>query len=270
MTGAPATTSRFVLGDFAWDVDPAVWQPRLTGVDAVVNAVGILRQAPGQSFSALHIQTPRALFAACAEMGIDKVVQISALGADDGARSRYHVSKANADRYLMSLPLAWVILQPSLVFGEGGASARLFTTLASLPVVPLPGAGAQRVQPVHVDDVAALCVNALADASIARRVIPVVGPRAYSVRELSLEVRRRLGLVPTRALAVPEAVMHLAGRFAERVARIPLDTETLQMLARGNEASTEAMTAALGRAPRCALSFLSSPRSCHGLEPHRP
>ena len=125
---------RSVPVDFTRDHRIEDWLPRLEGIHAVVNCVGILREHGGQTFSALHEEAPRALFAACAQAGVDKVIQISALGADEGARSRYHLSKRRADEFLVSLPVAWTIVRPSLVFGLGGESARLFTALATLPV----------------------------------------------------------------------------------------------------------------------------------------
>src|SRR4029078_12503220 len=78
--------------------------------------------------------------------------QISALGAEAGAVARYHSSKYEADRFLMELPLDWAVFALSLVYGAGGSSARIFDSQASLPLIPLPGRGDQRVQPVHIDD----------------------------------------------------------------------------------------------------------------------
>src|SRR5688572_30142660 len=64
------------------------WLPRLAGVHAVVNAVGILREQGGQTFRALHTDAPIELFKACARTDVRVVVQISALGADESAQSR--------------------------------------------------------------------------------------------------------------------------------------------------------------------------------------
>src|SRR4051812_8633781 len=95
---------RCVAVDFTRDHRTEDWLPRLEGIHAVVNCVGILRERGDQTFSALHEAAPRALFAACAEAGVYKVIQISALGADEAARSRYHTSKRRADEFLASLP----------------------------------------------------------------------------------------------------------------------------------------------------------------------
>src|SRR6187401_2772570 len=82
-----------VHADFATVPTRDWWLPRLAGIDAVVNAVGILREQAGQSFRALHTDAPVELFHACAQAGVPIVVQVSALGADDRARSAYHRSK---------------------------------------------------------------------------------------------------------------------------------------------------------------------------------
>jgi uncharacterized protein YbjT (DUF2867 family) len=106
-----------VVVDFARDRRLEDWLPRLRGVDVVVNAVGILRERRTASFAAVHEQGPAALFEACIRAGVPKVVQISALGAEPDAPTGYFRSKAAGDTLLSKLPLEWVIVQPSLVFG---------------------------------------------------------------------------------------------------------------------------------------------------------
>ena len=69
--------------DFSRDTPEAAWLPRLEGIDVVINAVGIIRETRRQTFTALHSATPEALFRAAARCGVKKVIQISALGADE-------------------------------------------------------------------------------------------------------------------------------------------------------------------------------------------
>jgi uncharacterized protein YbjT (DUF2867 family) len=245
-----------IQGDFGRDLDAGLWRPRLRGVEVVINAAGILRESGRQSFSAVHIQAPRALFDACVEAGVRKVIQISALGADEAAASRFHVSKRSADRYLASLALDWAVLRPSLVFGLGGASTRLFSSLASLPLIPLVGAGEQRVQPVHVDDLAALCVRLVERTQPDGRVLDVVGPGACSMRELLAALRAMLGLGRARFVAVPRAWARAAAALAAPWPDAPFDRETLAMLERGSHADPAPFAQALGRPPRPAVPFV--------------
>src|SRR5690349_15727196 len=164
----PAGCSRAAHIDYTAPSAPD-WQPLLAGVDVLVNAVGILRESGAQTFDHLHVLGPRAL--------VRRVIQISALGAEAGAIARYHASKYEADRFLMELPLDWAIVQPSLVYGAGGGSARMFDAQASLPLVPLPGNGGQRVQPVHIDDLVEAVVRLAESPAALHCVLPVVGPR---------------------------------------------------------------------------------------------
>lgn len=91
-----------VAMDFAHDTTPAVWLPRLEGIDAVVNAAGVLRDTRTRPIDALHQHTPVALFDACAQAGVRRIVQISALGIA-GSATRYATTKRAADTHLLGL-----------------------------------------------------------------------------------------------------------------------------------------------------------------------
>src|SRR5688500_4526228 len=69
--------------NYVTDVEPAAWQERLRGVEVVINAVGLIRERGLETFDALHIRAPIALFTAAASAGCRRIVQISALGADE-------------------------------------------------------------------------------------------------------------------------------------------------------------------------------------------
>ena len=237
--------------DLARDVDPAAWRERLHGIDVVVNAAGIFRERAGATFEAIHERGPRALFAACAERGV-RVVQVSALGADEQAATRFHLSKRAADGALLSLDVPSIVLQPSLVYGPGGASARALAAIASLPVIPLPGAGGQRVQPVHVDDVAAAVERIVATRHFPRHRLALVGPVALTLREYLDGLRAALGLGPGRFVAVPRRLAALAARLRLGL----LDADSLAMLERGNVADAGPLAALLGRAPRGVRQFV--------------
>jgi uncharacterized protein YbjT (DUF2867 family) len=254
--GVAVAACRCVVVDYTRDHKVSDWLPRLAGIDVVVNAAGILRESAAGTFEALHVDAPTALFRACAEAGVAKVVQISALGADLHAVSRYHTSKKRGDDALAALPVPWVIVQPSLVFGEGGASATLFTHLAALPLIPLPGDGGQHVQPVHVDDLCEAVVKLIGTSAHDRRRVAAVGPRPVTLRELLEALRTALGLGAAHFVRVPMALVRLAAAAGERVPGVLLDRESLGMLLRGNVASAARMTAVLGRPPRAVEAFV--------------
>jgi uncharacterized protein YbjT (DUF2867 family) len=244
-----------VCGDFTRDLRAKDWVAKLAGIDVVVNAVGILRERGRQTFAAIHTEAPCALFDACVQANVRRVIQISALGADDGS-SGYFRSKRLADEHLASLPLAWTIVQPSLVYGEGGTSAKMFTLFASLPVIGVPGRGEQRVQPIHIDDlIAALTRLCAEDLAICEKVA-LVGPEPLTFRHMLLELREAMGIERAPILPIPLALMRLGARLAELFPRSLLDRDTLDMLNAGNIADPKQTIRLLGRAPREVRDFV--------------
>src|SRR5690606_73826 len=131
----------------------AFWSAALAGVDAVVNCAGVLQAGARQAPEAVHHRGIAALFEACVDAGVRRVVHLSAIGVDRGARSPFSATKLAGDRALAALDLDWVILRPSVVLGPGAAGAgALVRGLAVLPVLPLmPGMG--RLQVVQEDEV---------------------------------------------------------------------------------------------------------------------
>ena len=252
--GPPGT--QHVPADFTRDHDPALWLPRLDGVDAVVNVAGILREQGAQTFSALHVRAPRALFAACVRAGVRRVVQVSALGADASAHSAYHLSKRDADEFLLQQRLSAAVVQPSLVYGAGGASARLFNALAALPLVPLPGRGGQQVQPVHIDDVTRALLALLTYEQWRIGRIALVGPQPLTLRVYLAQLRSALMLPPAPMLPMPMPLVRAAARSVGRLPGTLLDREALEMLERGSVADPAATRALLGRAPRAVSAFV--------------
>jgi uncharacterized protein YbjT (DUF2867 family) len=267
----------FIHADFTNDTDKSAWLARLSGIEAVINAVGIFRESGAQTFEKLHVQTPRALFAACAESeDVHMIVQLSALGADEHADTAYHLSKKAADDYLAALPVRAAIVQPSLVYGSDGASARVFKALASMPFAVRFGDAPQLVQPVHVDDVVAAIVALLhrrlyldqGDAPGARmpatgtaQRLPLVGPQALPFTDYLAALRAAMGMGRLRVLRLPGGLARGLARFGRWLPGGLLDPEALRMLDRGNTDDPAPLLRLLGRPARPIASFVLEPRA---------
>ncbi|MBE7370093.1 SDR family oxidoreductase [Ramlibacter pallidus] len=255
----PAGATDALQVDFAAVPRREWWLPRLRGIDAVVNTVGILREGQGQTFRALHTEAPAELFQACAAAGVGAVVQVSALGADDQARSAYHLSKKAADDVLRSLPLRGAIVQPSLVYGAGGTSAALFNQLALAPVLPFPDGGRMQVQPVHVDDVVEGIVRLVEDPPPMVGTLHFAGPEALPLRGYLADLRTAMG-EPARqwVLPLPAGAFRAAAGVAGHLPGSMLDSETADMLLAGNATRDNALPRTLGRAPRPPSAFIAA------------
>ncbi|MDP3163844.1 MAG: SDR family oxidoreductase [Hydrogenophaga sp.] len=253
----PAATRHvhWVQADFNRDHTAEAWLPHLTGVEAVINAAGILRETATQKFDALHERGPIALFRAGAQAGVTRFIQISALGADAQATTRYHLSKKHADDVLLSLPVTATLIQPSLVYGPGGASAAMLQQWAALPLIPLPGAGMQLIQPVFIDDLTDAVCSLLTLAQPPQRVA-AVGPQAVTLRAYLALLRRQMGLGKARFLVLPMPLVQGAVRLAAHLPGSLADPDSLSMLQRGNTGDAAPFAALLGHTPRSPAQFI--------------
>lgn len=125
--------------------------------------------------------------------------------------------------------------------------------MASLPWIPLPGSGGQRVQPVHVEDVAAAVVSLARSRELRRERVAVVGPRALTLREFLAALRAGLGLGAARFLRVPMAWVRAAARLGPGL----LDRDAVTMLEHGSTGDPARFTQILGRPPRPAERFIA-------------
>lgn len=237
-----------VPADFREDTDPARWAERLGGFDAVINAVGIIREADGNTFRALHGDTPSALFRGAAAAGARCVVQISALGTAPGRPEPYFAWRHQADEVLLTLPVRGVILRPSMVYGDGDHSMRMFRGMAAGPIVPLVGDGSSRLQPVAVDEVAAAVLRAVEDDGV-RGIYELAGPTALSLREVYTIARASLGLGPPRFVPVPLGLLRLVARGTDRLGVGPITSDELSMLLAGNTSDRADLVDAFGIHP---------------------
>jgi uncharacterized protein YbjT (DUF2867 family) len=258
----PQAHTAWISADLAQVPPASFWMHHLRRGDVVVNAAGVLRERRAGEFDAVHHQGPVQLFEACVEAGAALVIQISALGAAPDAVSGYHRSKGEADRHLRQCRVASAIVQPSLVWGEEGASAGLFAALAVMPLLALPGGGRQMMQPVHLADVVA-GVLALAEARPVRsRTIAFVGPQAVSFRDYLADLRVQIGYARSAwVLPIPEGLFRFGATLAGRFKGSFLDADTAGMLLRGNAAPADDFAQWLGRAPRSHRAFVPAHRA---------
>jgi uncharacterized protein YbjT (DUF2867 family) len=229
------------------------WARHLQNVDVVINAVGLFTEEGSQTFDAVHVKGPLALFSAAAQAGVRRIIQISALGANPRRDEAYLASKGRADTLLAGLPVQSTIVRPSLVFAPEGPSTQWFAALAVLPLTPLPGSGEQRIQPVHLDDLCTAIVR-LVDAAAPPAQLDVVGATAITLRVYLKILKGALGATGM-FLPVPLTLLRRVARFVGRFSPW-LAPGALSMLEAGSTAAPGPMTQILGYSPRAATEFV--------------
>jgi uncharacterized protein YbjT (DUF2867 family) len=245
---------RCIAADYGLDsVETRI--PQLAGVDVVINAAGLIRETGDRSYRAVHTEGPIALFEACLAAGVDRVLQVSALGADGGAVTRYHLSKCAADDHLAALDpagerLDWCVLRPSLVLGPGGRSTELFAALAAAPLPIRLGPGTWRVQPIHIDDLTAIVERLLERPPPWPRRLDLVGPEPVDTDCLIAAFRDWLGQPPRPFFPLPVPLLRAAAWLNDRLGTGPVTGESLTMLMHGNTAPVAPLIETTGYRPK--------------------
>ena len=219
--------------DLARMTSPQDWRDTLRGVDAVINAAGILRETGAQTFQAIHVDGPLALARACVDGGVPRFVQLSALG--EPADGEFIASKHRFDDALLQLPLSAVALRPSVVYAASGSygGTSLLRALAAFPGRHLlPGDGRWPLQPVAAEDLGEIAARAAGGAQ--RGVYEIGAPQPLSLREYQATWRRWLRIDGDAAVAFPESLVSLQVAIGERLGRGPVGETMWRMLRRGN------------------------------------
>ena len=169
----------------------------MAGADAVVNCVGILAKQGKNTFDAVQAEGAARIARIAADLGVDRMVHVSAIGADVDSDSDYARTKALGEAAVLEHMPNAVILRPSIIFGPEDQFFNRFASMARLgPVLPVVGADTH-FQPVYVDDVAKAAEKALTDA-VEPGVYELGGPDVKTFRALMttmLEVIRRRRIV---------------------------------------------------------------------------
>lgn len=238
--------------------NPASVAAAASGSQAVINASGIAFQRGRQRYEAVHVAGARAIADAAKAAGVQRLVHISGIGADQrNSTNKYVRSKVDAeDAIIAGFPDA-TILRPSVVFGpEDVMFNRMAQIAAKAPFLPVVGDGSAKVQPVYVGDVGAAAVAVLARPETAKTVFELGGPRVYTYREIAALVLREIDR-HKRIVGVPAGLMKIAGFFAEFLPVPPLTHDQVDLLVADNVARPGAPgLAELGIAPTTAEAIL--------------
>ncbi|ABX04842.1 MAG TPA: complex I NDUFA9 subunit family protein [Herpetosiphon sp.] len=228
---------------------PTTWLDQLAEHDMVINCVGMLRESRQASFQAVHTSVPIALFKAAAQYGLQKIIQISALGADVAAPQAFVRSKALADQALSQQSVPWVVLRPSFVYGAGCYSMELFRRLARLPITPILGDGSYQVQPIQIGDLVRAIRQAVEDPTITNCLIEAGGSEQLSFRQL-LE---RLAASQNRQLRpwfVPNWLTQIIAQIGTTTGLGPINRAELSLLLQGNTCDLSDFRQHFGFEPR--------------------
>ncbi len=220
-------------------------------ITAVIHLVAVIRGGPRQ-FDAINRQGTENIVAAAKEAGsVKRFIHVSALGAANTPRLQYLHSKWQGEQAVISSGLPYVILRPSLIFGPGDEFTTSVAALVrTMPVIPVIGSGNNRLQPIHVDDVARCIALSVSGNIRGNRTVEIGGPEQLSYNEIVSVVGRTLGR-KVRKVNVPLWKMRLPVTIMEKVTpRAPINRAMLQLVTLRNVAEPDSVERVFGFRPR--------------------
>jgi NADH dehydrogenase len=204
------------------------------GATHVVNLIGILHEKRAGDFVRVHAELPGRIAGQAAAAGVQRLVQISALGASDDSPSIYARTKMAGEAAVRTAFPEATILRPSIVVGPEDSFFNRFAAMARIsPVLPLIGGGQTRFQPIYVGDVADALMAALFRDDARGQTYELGGPRVYTFRELMqymlTVVRRRRHL-----LSIPWGAAEWQARLLELLPDPLLTRDQVRLLRHDN------------------------------------
>ena len=183
----------------------------LNGAQACVNLVGVLYESGRQKFTAVHGMGAQNIAEGAKAAGVERFIQVSAIGAAEGSSSKYARTKAMGEAAVRKVIPGATIVRPSIIFGQGDDFFNRFASMARVsPVLPLIGGGKTKFQPVFVGDVAAAIAACLDQPQTAGKTYELGGPAIYNFKALMEMVCRETGRHPL-LLPIPFFLAELIG-----------------------------------------------------------
>jgi uncharacterized protein YbjT (DUF2867 family) len=190
--------------------DPAALARSMEGVNTLYNTYWV-RFDRGQTTFANAVEHSRMLFAAARRAGVERIVHVSITNPSIDSALPYFRGKALVEYALAQTGTPYAVVRPTWLFG--GQHDVLVNNIAwilrHLPVFALPGNGAYLVQPVHVDDLARICIAAAAAGGDV--VIDAAGPEQMSFAKLVALIRAAVG-THGPIIPLPPVLMAAAAR----------------------------------------------------------
>lgn len=234
------------------DIDAKTWLPKLANIDAVINTVGLLHATPAEH-KAVHADAPAALAAACAALR-KPFLHISMLGLDHAAHTNYFESKRSGEDAVRAAHSGAIIVRPSLVFGVDSPATRLLLMQSYLPVLCLP-ADTKTIAPIHVDDLAALCLSLITTMRSMGCDVDAVGAEECSIATYVQTLRVARGRKRAAMVNVPNSWMRIGMQCAAFCGARNIIPEALDLMEHQHTGDARAFTRWMRRAPTPIASF---------------
>lgn len=230
LTGHPNRPDPFEskVKAYPLDFDEAGMTCSLQGVDVLVNTYWV-RFDKDENTQPRAVENTRVLVNAAKAADVKRIVHISIANPSADSPLPYYWGKAANEKAMMESGLSYAILRPTVLVGkEDILIHNIAYFLRHFPFFLIPGDGSYGIQPVYVEDLADLAVEAVYRKD--SYVIDAVGPDSYTFKEFVRLIGEKIG-AERPLLSVPPRLSLLAAQvislFVRDVVLTPEEVEGL-------------------------------------------
>ena len=210
--------------------DPATLDAAFRGANSVVHLAGILIEQPHTTYEDANVGSTRSVVEGAMRNKVEKLVFVSAIGADENSRNRYYRTKGQAEALVRGSGLCYTVLRVPILLGPATAGAAALKHQLEAGKARLIDGGLHQQQPLHVDDLARAAMVVAARLSVARNTtLELVGPCSLSERDLVERAARSSGRT-IRIRPIPKRLISVALAIRERVAGPGFSRDALDVI----------------------------------------
>jgi uncharacterized protein YbjT (DUF2867 family) len=225
--------------------DPASLDAAFQGASAVIHVAGILVESPASTYEQANVASTRGVVDAAKRCAVQKIVLVSATGADESSHNRYYRTKGQAESLVRGSGLNYTVLRAPLLLGTGTAGGAALGRHVSHSWANLIGGGRNLQQPLSVNDLARAVVAATAPTVANNLVLDLVGPVSLPEREIVERAARLLGR-QVRIGSIPKSLFSLVLAIRERLGKPGFSRDTLDVITADTSLDPQLAASALG------------------------
>lgn len=225
---------------------PETLEGGLKGVDFVVHLVGIIQEKGSATFQRVHVEGTRSLVAEAKKAGVKHFFYQSALGADKDSWSDYQKTKAEAEEIVKTSGMPYTIFRPSLIIGQWDGFTKMLMELIGIsPVIPIPGDGKSKFQPVYINDWIKCMQKVIASPESFKGIFEIGGPEHLTYNEIVSALAEAMN-VKKSIVHMPMWVMKFGART---IPFLPVTYDQLRLLETDNICDKNSVEKSFGFKP---------------------
>jgi len=153
---------------------------KLKNSNSLIHLIGIGKETPENSYQSANIELTKKIIILCKKAKIKKIIYNSGLGVSKKTTSRYFVSKLKAEQLIVNSGLDYTIFRPSYILGTDDLLSQNLKKQIKKGSIIIPGSGNYKLQPISVNDVTKIILQATTSKKFSKKIIDLVGPEIVS------------------------------------------------------------------------------------------